>query len=678
MKTFKAAARSLLKTPVPTLVVIATLAIAIGANTAIFSVVDGVLFRPLGYGDDSKLVVLWATSGPDQQDTFRLSPPTYRDLREGAEAFDGKVLLYRSMGSTLTGLEQPVRVGSLVVTARMFRVLGTKPAVGQFFVDDDETPGRGKKLVITHASWTRRFGADPSIIGSTLELDNQPYTVIGVTEPGFQFPPGSDEVEMYFPMGLPDRVLLDRDHRMFDAMARLADGITVEGARAELAAIAEKLAREYPDSNAGWGLTARPLREELLGDLTTILWVLSGAVFLVLLIACANIANVLVARSTAASRELAVRAALGARSSDLFKRSLAESLILGVLGTAGGLLLAFWGVAMLRSVMSADIPRASGIAVNAKVLLFASALSIGATVLFGSLPALRSMAPNLLGLLKPTGSSATFASGTGGGGRRLREVMVVVQIALAIVLLVGAGLMVRSFGRLSEVDPGFRREGVVSVAVKLPGSRYARSEWRPFFEQLVERVRQLPGVDAAGAVSDLPMSDVGLGFEMEFTVLGLDALSPSARPNAEIRLALPGYFDAMDDARAKRPKIEDVARTLLQREQGYGSLACFFQRDVNHRTTGGRLSFDDPRVSRRLKDSQLQTAYSNQGAGSLDRPPAPHATRRWTVDRLRIRRHARRPRPLLKSSCARYGRLHRRATWQGASPERQDRTSLRV
>ena len=545
MNNFKAAARSLLSTPVPTLVVIATLAIAIGANTAIFSVVDGVLFRPLGYGDDSKLVVLWATSGPDQQDTFRLSPPTYRDLREGAEAFDGDVLLYRSMGSTLTGLDQPVRVGSLVVTARMFRVLATRPAVGQFFIDDDETPGRGKKLVITHASWTRRFGADPSIVGSTLELDNQPYTVIGVTEPGFQFPPGNDEVEMYFPMGLSDRVLLDRDHLMFDAMARLADGITVEGALAELSAIAEKLAREYPDSNAGWGLTARPLREELLGDLTSILWVLSGAVFLVLLIACANIANVLVARSTAASREFAVRAALGARSSDLCKRSLAESSILGVLGTAGGLLLAFWGVAMLRSVLPADIPRASGIAVDGKVLLFASALAIGAIVLFGLLPALRSMAPNLLGLLKPTASFATVASGTG-GGRRLREVMVVVQIALAIVLLVGAGLMVRSFERLSEVDPGFRQEGVVSVAVKLPGSRYGRAEWRPFFEQLVERVRELPGVDAAGAVSDLPMSDVGLGFEMEFTVLGLDALSPTARPNAEFRLAVPGYFDAMD------------------------------------------------------------------------------------------------------------------------------------
>ena len=542
MNNFKAAARSLLSTPVPTLVVIATLAIAIGANTAIFSVVDGVLFRPLGYGDDSRLVVLWATTGSDQQDRFRLSPPTYRDLREGAEAFDGQVLLYRSIGSTLTGLERPVSVGSLTVTARMFRVLGTKPALGQFFTDDDETPGRGKKLVITHASWTRRFGADPSIVGSTIELDSQPYTVIGVTEPGFQFPPGNDEVEMYFPMGLSDAVLLDRDHRMFDAMARLADGITVEGARAELAVIAEKLAREYPDSNAGWGLTARPLREELLGDLTTILSVLSGAVFLVLLIACANITNVLVARSTAASREFAVRAALGARSSDLCKRSLAESLILGVLGTAGGLMLAFWGVLMLRSVMPADIPRVAGIAVDGKVLLFATALSIGVTVLFGSLPALHSMAPNLLGLLKPT---ASFATATG-GGRWLRELMVVVEIALAIVLLVGAGLMVRSFARLSEVDPGFRQEGVVSVAVQLPRSRYGRGELRPFFEQLVERVRQLPGVKVAGAVSDLPMSDLGLGFEMEFTVLGLDALSPTARPNAEFRLTLPGYFEAMD------------------------------------------------------------------------------------------------------------------------------------
>lgn len=542
MHNFKAALRSLLSTPGPTLVVIATLAIAIGANTSIFSVVEGVLLRPLGYGNDSRLVVLWGTNDSGHGDLFRLSPADYRDVRDVAESFDEQVALYRSIGSTLTGLERPVRVGSLTVTTRLFRVLGTKPTVGQFFTDEDEKPGGAKKVVITHASWTRRFGADPSIIGSTIELDSVPHTLVGVTEPGFQFPPGSSEVEMYFPMTLSDANLLDRNHRMFDSIALLGDGVTVDAARAELAVIGEQLAREFPDTNDGWALTARPLRDEVLGDVGTTLWVLSGAVFLVLLIACANIANVLVARSTAGVREFAVRAALGARSSDLLERSLAESLILGFLGAGGGLVLSWWGVGLLRSVMPADIPRVSAIGLDGSVLLFAASLSIGSILLFGLLPAMRSAAPDLHELLKPARASGTAT----GGGRRIRELMVIVEVALAIVLLVGAGLMVRSFARLSHVDPGFRRQGVVSVAVKLPGSRYARAEWKPFFEELVDRVRQLPGVQVAGAVSDLPMSDVGLGFEMEFTVPGLDAVSPTARPNAELRLTLPGYFDAMD------------------------------------------------------------------------------------------------------------------------------------
>ncbi len=540
MDNFKAALRSLLSTPGPTLVVIATLAIAIGANTAIFSVVDGVLLRPLGYGDDSRLVVVWATTGSGGSDIFRLSPADYRDLRDSAESFDGQVALYRSIGSTLTGLERPVRVGSFTVTPRLFRVLQARPAAGQFFTDQDEVPGGGKKVIITHASWTRRFGADPLIVGSTIEVDSEPRTVVAVTEPGFQFPPGNDEVEMYFPMGIGDAILLDRDHRMFDSIARLGDGVAMDAARAELDAIADQLAGEFPDTNDGWGLTVRPLRDELFGDLTTTLWVLFGAVMLVLLTACANIANVLIARSTAAGREFAVRAALGARRSDLCKRSLAETLILGLLGGTAGVLLASWGMGLLRAVLPSGIPRGESIGVDGTVLLFAAGLSVGATVLFGSLPAVRSMTPDLSELLKPTGASAGSS-----GGRRLPELMVVVEIALAIVLVVGAGLMLRSFTRMSEVDPGFRKEGVVSVAVKLPTLRYDRTEWRPFFEQLVERVEQLPGVKVAGAASDLPMSDVGLGFEMEFTVVGLDALSPTARPNADFRLVLPGYFEAM-------------------------------------------------------------------------------------------------------------------------------------
>jgi len=541
MDNVKAAARSLISTPGPTLVVLATLALAIGANTAIFSIVNGVLLRPLGYGDDSRLVVLWATAGDGGSDLFRLSPADYRDLRDGADAFGGQVALYRSIGSTLTGRDRPAQVGSLTVTARVFRTLDVKPALGRFYDDADEDPGSGKKVVITHASWTRRFGADPSIVGSTIELNDVPYTVVAVTEPGFQFPPGDDETELYFPMGLTDDILLERDHRMFDAIARLAPGATLEGARAEIAALSAQLADEFPDTNEGWGMTARPLRSELLGDLAPMLWALGGAVFLVLLTACANIANVLVARSTAASREFAVRAALGARPRDLCMRSLAESLILGVVGGAGGILLAFWGAAFLRSVLPAAIPRVGAIGVDGSVLLVAALLSVGSTVLFGSLPALRSMAPDLHELLTPAGASGAAT----GGGQRLREMMVVVEVALAIVLLVGAGLMVRSFARLSQVDPGFRQDGVVSVGVQLPTSRYARSEYRLFFEQFVERVGQLPGVKAAGAVSDLPMSNVGLDLELEFTVLGLDAALPTARPNAEFRLVVPGYFDAM-------------------------------------------------------------------------------------------------------------------------------------
>jgi putative ABC transport system permease protein len=540
MDNLRAAFRALRATPGPTFVVIATLAIAIGANAAIFTVVNSVLLRPL-YGDDDGLVVVWTTNGADDDNKSRLSPADYRDLRDGVEAFDGSVALYRSIGSTLTSAEQPVRVGSFVVTARLFRTLGTRPALGRLFTDADEIPGGPKRVVMTYASWTRRFGSDPDIIGKTIGLDNLPYVVVAVAEPSFQFPPGNTDTEFYFPMPLSDGVLLDRDHRMFDAIGRLADGVTLEAANAEAGAMAAQLAKQFPNTNEGWGITMRPLRAEMLGDLGPTLMVLAGAVFLVLLTACANIANVLVARSTASSREFAVRAAMGARPRDLLQRSLAESSILGLMGGAAGIALAFWGVSFLRSVMPAEIPRADSLAVDTTVLLVAVALSIGSTLLFGLLPAARSMSPQLHDLLKPAGASASGRA----GGQRLRELMVVIEVGLAIVLLVGAGLMVRSFARLSEVDPGFRQDGVVSVAVRLPTTQYGRAEWRSFFEGIVERVRQSPGIDAAGAVSDLPMSEVGLGLELEFTVAGLDAVDPTAKPYANARFVIPGYLETI-------------------------------------------------------------------------------------------------------------------------------------
>ncbi len=541
MDNFKAAARSLLSTPGPTLVVLATLAIAIGANTAIFSVVNGVLLRSLGFGDEDQLVVLWQTNEAQGLENSRFSMGDYRDVRDSAAAFDGQVAMYRYVGFTMTALERPARVSTLIISPRVFSVLQAGPEIGRVFGEADEKPGSEKQVVLTHASWTRRFGADPEIVGTTIELDSQPYTVIGVSEEGFQFPPGDDRVEMYTPLTLDEGVLLDRAHRMFDTVARLSDGASVAAANDEVGAIAERLDREFSGTNEGWGMRVRPLRAEVLGDVGTTLWVLSAAVFLVLLIACANIANVLVARSSATAREFAVRAALGARAGDLAQRSLAESLLLGLFGGTGGLLLALWGVALLRRVMPAEVPRGAEISLDATVLLFAAALSIGASVLFGMLPAVRSMSPNLAELLKPAGASGVQAA----GGRRLRELMVIVEVALAIVLLVGAGLMVRSFSRLNDVDPGFRQDGVVAVAVELPRSRYQSDDMRTFFKQLVTRVADLPGVKGAGAVSDLPMSEVGVAFEMSFSVLGLDALAPTVRPNADFRTILPGYIEAM-------------------------------------------------------------------------------------------------------------------------------------
>jgi predicted permease len=438
-------------------------------------------------------------------------------------------------------MDRPVQVGSLTVTPRLFGALQTQPAAGQLFSDADERPGGAETVILTYDSWTRRFEADPAIIGETIDVDGAPRTVLGVTAEGFRFPPGDDEVELYFPMRMSDQVLLDRNHRMFDAVARLGEGATLGAARAELDAMATQLEREFPDSNEGWSLTAVPLRQELVGNLSATLWVLSGAVLLVLITACANIANLLVARATVTAREFAVRAALGARPRDLARRSLVESLLLGAIGGGLGLLLASWGTAILRSVIPDSIPRGDAISLDPVVLLFAMAMSLGATLLFGALPAARAVSPDLIELLKPAG-----AFGATGGGRRLREAMVVLEVAVAIVLLVAAGLMVRSFARLSDVDPGFRQQGAVAVAVQLPGSRYGRSEFRPFFERLVTRTASLPGVRAAGAVSDLPMSSVNLDFDLEFSILGVDSTDPTMRPNADFRLVVPGYFEAMD------------------------------------------------------------------------------------------------------------------------------------
>ena len=522
MRDLKEAFQSLIATPVPTLVIVITLALAIGANTSIFSVVNGVLLRPLGFDDEDSLVVLWETNAQQAVDKSETSTGNYRDWRRQSSSLDGLLAIYRYRGFTMTGLERPARVNSIQISPRAFDVLGVPPMAGRTLDDDDEVPGNERLIMLTHASWTRCFGADPSVVGNSVELDGEAYSIVGIMPEGFVFPPGDASVEMYSPLTIAETSAMDRPHRMYNTVGRLAAGTSLAAAQDELDAIGAQIAADFPQSNEGWGISVVPMRAEVVGEIGSTLWVLLGAVFAVLLIACANIANLLIARSRESSLDFTIRAALGAARWKLVRRSLADSVVLAAVGGAGGLLLALWGISFLRTVIPASVPRSDEIGVDGTVLAFAIAITAFTSLAFGLIPALRVMTPNLSDALKAGGKRSLPAR-----SRWASATLVVAEVALALALLIGAGLMVRSFTSLSETDPGFRKEGVVAISLQLPSSRYSGSDDnRAFYMRLAELVSRIPDVSSTGAVSDLPMSEVGFGFEMPFSVVGLDAESP--------------------------------------------------------------------------------------------------------------------------------------------------------
>jgi len=543
LRDLKEAFRAVLGNPGVTFVVTATLALAIGANTALFSVLNGVLLRPLPYPDPDALVMLWETNPSQNITESTVSTGNYRDFRERAGAFDGLLAAYRYEGNTLTGVDRPERLETVLVSPILFRTLGVDAAVGRTFLPAEETRGNEKLAVISNAWWQRRFGGDEAIVDDTISLDGEPYTVVGVMPEGFEFPAGDPGVEVWLPLTLDEGAQLDRPHRMYNTVGRLADGVTLQQARSEVETIAAQMAVEFPASNEGWSAALVPAKEQLVGDIGATLWVLFGAVTLVLLIGCVNVANVLVARSSEVAKDYVIRAALGAGRGELLRRSLAESMVLAAFGGFAGLLVALWGVGMLRSVIPDSVPRGSEIGIDGTVFGFALLLTFGAGLLFGILPALRVLRQDIVEVLKAGGGRGSS------GGRRARwltDALIVVEVALALVLLVAAGLMVRSFAELSRVDPGFRKEGVTSLMISLPPSRYQGFEQnRQFFLELLERVRATPDIKAAGAVTRLPMSSLGTAFEMPFTVQGLESESPTERPRADYRGVIPQYLRAM-------------------------------------------------------------------------------------------------------------------------------------
>ena len=531
------AVRALLKRPGFTGVAVATLALGIGANTAVFTVVNAVLLRPLPYDQADRLVRLRG-SGTLTRQTDNLSPMDFLDLRARARRFDGIAAYNNYAGATLTGTGDAERVAGTRVTADFFSVLHVVPALGRDFRDEDDVPGATPVVILTHGFWQRRFAGDPAIVGRTIHLNGIATEVIGVLPAGFRhpFPDDAKQPDGFVPFRL-DPKENNRGGHYLQAIGRLRSGASIRDGEADLVAIATDLERTYPDSNTGRSVRLEPFLDSMVGSARPALLVLAGTVAFVLLIACANLANLLMARATSRQKEIAVRQALGASRVQLVRQLLAESAVLGLAGGALGLILASWLTRTLLALGAERIPRGDAIGVDLRVLLFTAALALITALLFGAGPALYATRSHAGGALKEGGRTSD-----GRMHGRAQQWLIVSEIALTLMLLVSAGLLAKSLWRLESTDPGFRTDHVLTLQTSLPISRYPEGDEIPFYQRLVERLSPLPGVTKVGAVNILPLSGNYScdGFEIEGR--------PSPRgqePCAEDRSVTPDYFAAM-------------------------------------------------------------------------------------------------------------------------------------
>jgi len=494
--------RMLLKRPGFTLVAVITLALGIGANTAIFSVVNAVLLNPMPYRAPDQLVQFWESNPLKNWTQNVIAPANLFDWQKQNQSFEEIAAYVGSdkkgpgiAGLQLTGDGEPERVQALFVTGNIFSVLGTDAMLGRTLREEETWEGKHTVIVLSYGLWQRRFGSDPNIVGQTIALNGRNREVVGVMPPGFYFP--SKEIEMWVPMGWNhEQIASVRRPHFLRAVGRLKTGVTLDQARAEMTAIAGQLEQQYPDTNTQMGVGLGPLKEWIVSDTRLPLIVFLVAVAFVLLIACANVANLLLARAATRTREVAIRTALGARRSRIVKQLLTESLVLAVAGGALGLLLALWCRDLLVTFSPGDIPRLDEARLDWRVLGFALGITLLTTLLFGLVPALQSSKPDLMSTLKEGGQKG------GSAGGRVRNTLVVAEVALALVLVIGAGLMIRSFLRLQQVDPGFNPNNLLMLSISLPGARYPEdSQATAFFEQAEQRIRNLPGVEAVGSTT---------------------------------------------------------------------------------------------------------------------------------------------------------------------------------
>jgi putative ABC transport system permease protein len=624
--------RVLRKSPGFTAVAVIALALGIGGNTAIFSAVNAVILRPLPYAAPDRLVFVRETSWQPSTKGTTASWPNYADWRDQSSTFEGLAAAYISNYNLKadTGVE---RVSGAAVTANTFATLGVDPLLGRAFLDEEDRPNGPSVAVLGHGLWQRRFGGNPEILGRTIDLEGKQTTVVGVMPKGFEFPIESERADLWVPLA-GDEEALPRGAHFIEVVGRLKDGVTIDQAKGDLAAVAERLGQQYPDTNENRSVLVFPLHDWVVGDVRDSLLLLLGAVGFVLLIACANVANLLLARARARQREVAIRLAVGAGRLRLVRQFLVESLLLAIAGGAVGLLLATWGSDILAAAGPKDIPRLNEAGADWTVLLFTLGVSALTGIVFGLAPAIQLSRPELADSLKGTDPRS------GGAGSRIRSALVVSEVALALVLLVGAGLMLASFARLIDVKPGFDPEQVLTAHVSLPDVRYEKIEQQiAFGDEILTRVRALPGVEAAGVATTLPLSGNSLALSLKLN----DGVprDPKERLSVGYDAISPGYFEAMgiplregrdfaEQDRASAPNVvvisESVARKYWPNESALGK-----------KLTIGISIDDNPPPEREVVGIVGDVKHGGLDATKAERVYSPYAQTPWTSMAVAVR-----------------------------------------
>jgi len=542
VKDIRYALRSMIKTPWVTFVAVLMIALGIGANTALFSVVNAILLRTLPLGDPSRLVVVWETNpkmnvGPRGGSEVALA--NLLDWETQSEAFEG-FAAFRYSNYNLTDVTEPQRLQAVLITANFHSVVGVQPALGRTFEPKEQVYGQHRVTILSYAMWKRDFGSDPNILQRQISLNSTPYTVIGVMPENFnlQFP-STMQVDLWIPLVIFPEKRADRSTHFLYVLSRLKPGVSLQRAQSEMDSVASRLATQYPDTNADRGIKLVSLREFLVGDTRPAILVLMGSVIFLLLIACANVANLLLARATVMQKEIAVRVAIGATRGHLIRQFLTESVLLSLIGGVFGLLLAYGAVKIIVDFSPANIPRIKETVIDTSVLGFTLLITLMTGMIFGIAPAFQSLKININELLKQEGRGISMSSISG----QLRQMLIVLQVALSLVLLIASGLMIRSLTHILKVDPGFNPNNLLTLQVTPAGPKYAdASQVLNLYQQLIERVRALPGVQIAGATSMLPLS--GANLTNGFTIEGRP-LYNNQQYEADYRIITQGYFEGL-------------------------------------------------------------------------------------------------------------------------------------